>query len=86
MTDNKRAECVLFKLKTCFYEREEKSSKLLARQLKQKDTSLLISASNDDKWDISRDTPAINKVFTNFYKVGFKSRVPVDESKFRDVF
>lgn len=38
----------LFKLKICFYESKEKSSKFLVKQLTQKDTSLLISAINGD--------------------------------------
>lgn len=64
----KKAEYALFRLKRNFYESGEKSGKLLARQLHQKDTSYAIPAVRNKKGEFVTQTWDINKVFEHFYK------------------
>lgn len=62
----KKAENALFRLKSNFYESGEKSGKLLARQLHQKETSYPIPAVKNQKGELVTNTGDINKVLQNF--------------------
>lgn len=72
---NKKAEYVLFRLKSKFYESGEKSGKLLVRQLHQKEISYAIPAVKNEKGELVTDTGDINKVFANFYEQLYRSEV-----------
>lgn len=63
---NKKAEYALFRLKNNFYESGEKSGKLLARQIHQKEASYAIPAVKNEKGELVTNTGDINKVFANF--------------------
>uniref|UniRef100_A0A3P9I561 Reverse transcriptase domain-containing protein n=1 Tax=Oryzias latipes TaxID=8090 RepID=A0A3P9I561_ORYLA len=66
-TYNKKAEYALFRLKTNFYEKGEKTGKLLARQLKQLDNQNVITAiKKNDR--LVTSSGEINTVFEQFYQ------------------
>jgi len=58
-----------------FYEIVEKSGKLLARQLHQKEASYAIPAVKNEKGELVTNTGDINKVFANFYEQLYKFEV-----------
>uniref|UniRef100_A0A9J8CLD1 Reverse transcriptase domain-containing protein n=1 Tax=Cyprinus carpio carpio TaxID=630221 RepID=A0A9J8CLD1_CYPCA len=64
---NKKVEYALFRLGTTFYEEGEKTGKLLARQLKQKNTCNLITGIKKGN-TIVTSTKEINDVLQKFYK------------------
>lgn len=72
---NTKAEYALFRLKSNFYESGEKSGKLLARQLYQKEISYSISVIKNERGDLVANTRDSNKVFANFYDQLYKSEV-----------
>lgn len=49
---NKKAEYAMFRMRTAFYESGEKTGKLSARQLKQKNASFTISAIKKEKEEV----------------------------------
>src|SRR4029434_2885846 len=63
---NQKAEYALFRLKGNFYESGEKSSKLLARQLRQKEASYAIPAVKNSKGELMMNTSDINKCLQVF--------------------
>ena len=83
---NKKAEYALFRLKGNFYESGEKSSKLLARQLRQKEASYAIPAVKNSKGELMMNTSDINKVFASFYNQLYKSEVNPGRSDYDAFF
>lgn len=71
---NKKVEYSLYRLKTNFYEGGEKTGKLLARQVKGKDSSSIIAAiKKGDK--IVTSATDINKTFQQYYEKLYTSTV-----------
>lgn len=83
---NKKAEYALFRLKSNFYESGEKSGKLLARQLHQKETSYAIPAVKNEKGELVTQTGDINKVFAHFYEQLYKSEINLDVGNYETFF
>lgn len=83
---NNKVVYALFRLKTDFYEGGEKTGKLLARQVKEKDFSNIISAikQGDKVLTAGKD---INKEFQKFYEKLYTSTIPCKEKqKEQDLF
>lgn len=77
---NKKVEYSLCRLKTHFYEGGEKTGKILARQVKVKDSSNIISAiKQGDKLVIS--TKDINETFQQYYKKLYTSSESCDDNQ-----
>lgn len=64
---NKKVEYALFRLGTSFYEEGEKTGKLLAKQLKQRNSLNFIPAIKKDHTVVT-DTKEINGVFRKYYE------------------
>ena len=80
---NKKTEYALFRLRTNFYEGGEKTGKLLARQLKQRENNSVIPAiKNGD--NIVTSSKEINKVFQQFYEKLYTSTSNHEQQKLED--
>ena len=80
---NKKTEYALFRLRTNFYEGGEKTGKLLARQLKQKDNNSVIPAIKKGD-NIVSSTKEINGVFQKFYENLYTSTTNHEQGELED--
>lgn len=80
---NKKVEYAMFRMKSNFYESGEKASKLLARQLKKQDASLIILAIKNTNGELITNTKDINEVFKDIYVKLYKSEVDPSEEEFK---
>lgn len=82
---NKKVQYALFRLGTTFYEGGEKTGKLLARQLKQRNSQSAIPAiKKGDK--IVSSTKEINEVLQQFYKELYTSDINPTQEELTDFF
>ncbi len=83
---NKKVVCALFRLNTFFYKGGEKTGKILARQVKQKDFSNTISAIKQGDTLVT-SVEEINKVFQKFYEKLYASTASCgNDQKEQEVF
>lgn len=83
---NKKVEYSLYRLRTNFYEGGEKTGKILARQVKGKDSSSIIPAIKQGDKLVTSATD-INKTFQHYYEKLYTSTVPCnDNQRERDLF
>ena len=68
----------MFRLKASFYESGEKAGKLLARQLKKRETASAIPGIKGSSGKIVTTAKEINQVFVDFYKTLYTSDTVFD--------